>query len=254
MAGGIPNIHHRKSIRLKGYDYAQAGLYFITICVQNRAFLFGDIHNGEMILNDAGRMVGKWYDELENKFPDIRCQEMVVMPNHFHCIIENIGAVRADLRVCPDNNNERADLHVCPDNNNERADLHVCPDNNNERADLHVCPDANNIRADLRVCPDTNNIRADLRVCPDTNNAYTNPIKGEHMGSPLHRVVQWFKTMTTNEYIRGVKTLGWQPFNGKLWQRNYYEHIIRNEQSYQNISNYIINNPAKWQDDKFFIP
>jgi REP element-mobilizing transposase RayT len=183
-----PNIHHRKSIRLKGYDYAQAGLYFITICVQNRVCLFGDIHNGEMILNDAGRMVGKWYDELENKFPDIRCHEMVVMPNHFHCIIENIGTVRADLRVCP-----------------------------------------------------------------DANNANTNPIKGEHMGSPLHRVVQWFKTMTTNEYIRGVKTLGWQPFNGKLWQRNYYEHIIRNEQSYKNISNYIINNPAKWQDDKFFI-
>jgi REP element-mobilizing transposase RayT len=209
-----PNIHHRKSIRLKGYDYAQAGLYFITICVQNRAFLFGDINNGEMILNDAGRMVGKWYDELENKFPDIRCHEMVVMPNHFHCIIENIGAVRADLRVCPDNNNERADL---------------------------------------RVCPDANNVRADLRVCPDANNANTNPIKGEHVGSPLHRVVQWFKTMTTNEYIRGVKTLGWQPFNGKLWQRNYYEHIIRNEQSYQNISNYIINNPAKWQEDKFFI-
>jgi REP element-mobilizing transposase RayT len=213
-----PNIHHRKSIRLKGYDYAQAGLYFITICCNRRGnptwLPFGYIKNGQMILNDAGRMVGKWYDELENKFPDIRCHEMVVMPNHFHCIIENIGAVRADLRVCPDNNNERADLHVCPD---------------------------------------ANNVRADLRVCPDANNANTNPIKGEHMGSPLHRVVQWFKTMTTNEYIRGVKTLGWQPFNGKLWQRNYYEHIIRNEQSYQNISNYIINNPAKWQGDKFFI-
>jgi REP element-mobilizing transposase RayT len=213
-----PNIHHRKSIRLKGYDYAQAGLYFITICCNRRGnptwLPFGYIKNGQMILNNAGRMVGKWYDELENKFPDIRCHEMVVMPNHFHCIIENIGAVRADLRVCPDNNNERADLHVCPDYNNERADL---------------------------------------RVCPDANNANTNPIKGEHVGSPLHRVVQWFKTMTTNEYIRGVKTLGWQPFNGKLWQRNYYEHIIRNEQSYQNISNYIINNPAKWQEDKFFI-
>jgi REP element-mobilizing transposase RayT len=55
--------------------------------------------------------------------------------------------------------------------------------------------------------------------------------------------------MTTNEYIRGVKNMGWQPFNGKLWQRNYWEHIIRNEQSYQNISKYIINNPAKWAKD-----
>ena len=66
---------------------------------------------------------------------------------------------------------------------------------------------------------------------------------------PLYRVVQWFKTMTTNEYIRGVKNLGWQPFDGKLWQRNYYEHIIRNEKSYHNITNYIINNPAKWAED-----
>jgi REP element-mobilizing transposase RayT len=52
---------------------------------------------------------------------------------------------------------------------------------------------------------------------------------GEHIGSPLRNVVQWFKTMTTNEYIRHVKQNGWRPFNGKLWQRNYYEHIIRNE-------------------------
>ncbi len=61
-----------------------------------------------------------------------------------------------------------------------------------------------------------------------------------------------FQSIVTVEYIRGVKTLGWQPFDGKLWQRNYWEHIIRNEQSYQRISNYIINNPAKWTDDKFY--
>jgi len=73
------------------------------------------------------------------------------------------------------------------------------------------------------------------------------------MGSPLHGIVQWFKTMSTNEYIRGVKTLGWKPFNGKLLQRNYYEHIIRNEKSYQTIADYIVNNPAKWEDDKFYM-
>ena len=71
-------------------------------------------------------------------------------------------------------------------------------------------------------------------------------------GSPLYRVVQWFKTMTTNEYRRGVKNSGWQPFDGKLWQCNYYEHIIRNEKSYHNITNYIINNPVKWGEDKFY--
>ena len=203
-----PNIHHRRSIRLKGYDYAQAGLYFITMCVQNREYLFGKISGAdprispneieklgeirmgerlnspveqEMVLNDAGKMIEKWYCELENKFSDIKCHEMVVMPNHFHCIVENTGTVRANLRVCPN----------------------------------------------------------------------TGDILGEHRASPIYRVVQWFKTMSTNEYIRGVKNLGWQPFSGRLWQRNYYEHIVRDAQSYQNISNYIINNPMNWNKDKF---
>ena len=85
-----PKKHHRRSIRLKGYDYASAGLYFITICVQHHTCLYGKIENGIMILNDAGRMVEKWYYELENKYPDKNCDEMMVMPNHFHCIIENV--------------------------------------------------------------------------------------------------------------------------------------------------------------------
>jgi REP element-mobilizing transposase RayT len=58
--------------------------------------------------------------------------------------------------------------------------------------------------------------------------------------------------MTTNEYIRGVKNNGWPRFNGKLWQRNYYEHIIRNEPAYYRIEKYILNNPAKWDADKFY--
>ncbi len=53
-----PNIHHRRSIRLQGYDYASAGLYFVTICTQNRECLFGEINNGEMVLNDAGIIMG----------------------------------------------------------------------------------------------------------------------------------------------------------------------------------------------------
>ncbi len=267
-----PKIHHRRSIRLKGYDYAQAGFYFITICCQDRAWMFGKVisnlrgnkgtgeHVGSpvpfrklepknlmklepknlmklepknlmkqepknfrkskmMQLNEAGKMIEKWYFELENKYPEIKCHTMIVMPNHFHCIIEIVGA---DLRVCPEK--ER----VCPEN--ER----VCPDNE-------------------RVCPHNE------RVCPDSIDDFEGRDDlgehvglDDHIGLPLHRVIQWFKTMTTNEYIRGVKNIGWKPFRGKLWQRNYYERIIRNEQSYQNVSKYIINNPSKLIEDKFY--
>ena len=119
----------------------------------------------------------KWYFELPNKFPDIQCDQYIIMPNHIHFIIIIVGA---DLRVCPD----------------------------------------------------------DI---------------GEHIGSPLHKIIQWFKTMTTNEYIRNVKNNRWEPFDGKLWQRNYYEHIIRNEQELNKIREYIINNPLKWELDKYYL-
>ena len=83
-----PEKHHRHSIRLKGYDYAQAGLYFITICVQNRKCLYGDITNGKMNLNDAGRMVENQWLMLPQRFANIHLHEYIVMPNHFHAILE----------------------------------------------------------------------------------------------------------------------------------------------------------------------
>ena len=72
-----------------------------------------------------------------------------------------------------------------------------------------------------------------------------------HRGAPtLGNIIDWFKTMTTNEYIRGVKRNQWQPFPGKLWQRNYYEHVIRNKNELNSIREYILNNPASWADDE----
>ena len=182
----------RRSIRLRGYDYSRSGAYFVSICTKDRKCWFGDIENQEMALNNAGRMVDKWYLELENKFQDIRCGEYIIMPNHFHAIIQNTG-VGADLCVCPD---------------------------------------------DYQGRPTTEKTIPEKRVT------------GEHTGSPLHRVIQWFKTMTTNEYIRGVKQQGWEPFHDKLWQRNYYEHIVRNEKEFSRIREYIRNNPANWDTDR----
>ena len=76
------NLPDRKNLRLEGFDYSKSGLYFITICTNNRECLFGRIENGQMILNDAGRMIEKWFCELTNKYPDKTIHEFVVMPNH----------------------------------------------------------------------------------------------------------------------------------------------------------------------------
>jgi hypothetical protein len=103
---------------------------------------------------------------------------------------------------------------------------------------------------DLCVCPgDSRGGPATEKIIPGKR-MVDKHATGEHTGSPLHRVIQWFKTMTTNEYIRGVKQNGWPSFPGKLWQRNYYEHIIRNENEMARIREYITNNPAQWALDR----
>jgi len=87
-------------------------------------------------------------------------------------------------------------------------------------------------------------VGADRRVGPP------NIRTDAHIGAPLPSIMQWFKTMTTNEYISGVKTLDWPAFRGQLWQRNYYEHIVRNEESLNRIRQYIIDNPIRWDSDR----
>ena len=90
-------------------------------------------------------------------------------------------------------------------------------------------------------------VGADPRVCPLVCPALK---KGAHTGAPLHRIVQWFKTMTTNEYIRRIESGHWPPFHKRLWQRNYYEHVIRNEEEWNRIREYIKNNPLNWEIDE----
>ena len=153
-----PDKNHRRSIRLKGYDYAQPGVYFVTICVQHRECLFGTIVDGEMRLNDAGQMVESWWNRLPGKFPTIETDEFVVMPNHVHGIIAIVepGGVVA--------------------------------------------------------------------------NPCVRPRSGQTHGSATFgKTVQWFKTMTTNAYIRGVKQDGWE-----LFRANCGSAIITNVSSAMN--------------------
>jgi REP element-mobilizing transposase RayT len=193
----------RKSIRLKEYDYSTPGYYFVTICIHDRRCLFGEISDKGMVMNDAGRMVERWFREIDNKYLYVEIDEYTVMPNHFHGIIQIVGA---DLCVRPET----------------------------------PCSSE----------PDLEN----------HTNINKNKKQGRHAGLPLQdiynhpsipEIVQWFKTMTTNDYIKGVKQNNWQPFNDKLWQRNYYEHVIRNEIDLSEIKEYIVNNQKKWHLDKY---
>jgi REP element-mobilizing transposase RayT len=200
-----PDKHHRRSLRLRGYDYAQAGAYFVTVCTQNRACLFGEAVKGRMAPNDAGKMIDAWWDRLPGKFPTIAIDAFVVMPNHVHGIIVITHPVGATPCGRPD--------------------------------------------FDLTPCgrPDVDGETGHPRGGAPTMGGDDGHLRGGV--STVGDVVGWFKTMTTNAYIRGVKQSGWAPFDKRLWQRNYYEHIIRSEDSLRRIREYIATNPVRWAED-----
>ena len=154
-----------------------------------------------MELNQPGVMLKNWYCELPKKYPDKKCREMVIMPNHIHFIIQN-----GDKMVYWGNIGFKFESD---DSLNEKRDDKTTRQDKKFDLDNHV------------------------------------------LNSSIGDLVDWFKTMSTNEYIRGVKQYGWKRFKGKLWQRNFYEHIIRSEKDYERIANYINNNPLKWDEDDF---
>lgn len=183
-------IHHRRSIRLKGYDYAQAGMYFVTICVQDKICRFGHIENDEMVLNEYGAIAYDEWTKLADRFHNFELDVFQIMPNHMHGIIV-LNTVGAGFTP---------------------------------------------------ALARTPNIVDDVKMTEAWSGASPAPKIGDIVGA--------YKSLVANAYLDIYKSKN--EMMGKLWQRNYYEHIIRTEQSYQTISEYIINNPAKWMDDKYY--
>jgi REP element-mobilizing transposase RayT len=177
-----PDIHHRRSIRLRHYDYSQAGAYFVTVCTQNRECMFGKIVDRTMVLSDAGKMIQMVWDKLSIHYDGVDVDQFIVMPNHVHGILVLVGA--------------------------------------------------------------------GPRACPDTIYVKTGQPQGVAPTISLSDVMHRFKTFTTTQYRLGVNQYQWSPFPGKLWQRNYYEHIIRAEEDLNKIREYIVNNPAGWDKDE----
>jgi putative transposase len=203
-----PERHHRRSIRLRGYDYSQAGAYFLTICTQDRACLFGDVMDGEMQLNDAGKMIHAEWDALAQRFPNVALDAFVVMPNHVHGVIILVGA---GTRPAPMQAPAPAPMQAPAPA--QKGDHEGRPYD----GDLD---EASGVGATTRVAPTV----------------------GEIIGA--------YKSITTVLYTRGVKQFGWPAFRARLWQRNYYEHIIRNENEWTHIQEYIANNPMQWELDR----
>ena len=87
-----PTIHHRRSIRLNGYDYSQEGLYFVTICCHDKTCYFGKIENREMVLNDFGKIANDEWKKLPERYANVLFDVFQIMPNHVHGVIATVGA------------------------------------------------------------------------------------------------------------------------------------------------------------------
>jgi len=170
-----PDKHHRRSIRLQGYDYSQPGAYFVTVCVQDQECLLGDIVDGEMRMNELGELVWATWHDLPNHLPHVELDAFVVMPNHVHGIVWIVDVVGAG---------------------SVGAGSEPAPTNTNKR---HGLPE----------------------------------------------IVRQFKTFSARRINQRRGTPGMP-----VWQRNYYEHIIRNDSSLNQIQKYILENPRRWHLDR----
>ncbi len=179
------NEHHRRSIRLPGYDYTHPGAYFVTICTHQRESLFGDVVDGEMRLNEFGEIVREEWFQTAKIRPNVelRDDEFVVMPNHIHGIIWIVDIVGATRRVAPTTTTRQ------------------------------VAPMASEPRG---------------------------PVPGS-----IGAIIGQFKSIVTKR----INILRAAP-GAPVWQRNYYEHIIRNEHALNAIRQYIHDNPARWSWDR----
>jgi REP element-mobilizing transposase RayT len=187
-----PNIHHRRSIRLKGYNYSSSGIYFLTICTQSMNCLFGNAANGKMFLNDAGIAAQSCWVQIPLHFPFVSLDEFVIMPNHVHGIIE-----------------------IKDSDDSEQVGVNFC---NIVGANECDCVGAN--KCD---CVGANN-HSPLR---GTSKSIGSIVRGYKIG-----VTKWFRK-NTDIY--------------PVWQRDYYDHVIRNELELRRIRDYIISNPVNWR-------
>ena len=217
-----PDIHHRRSIRLKDYDYSLRGLYFVTICTHDHIPRFGDIVEGAMILNSAGQMIERLYKECERHFDNLRCLDCVVMPNHFHCIFQIVET------ASPKDHQQVPPVGAGFARPNPTDAVPPVGAGFARPNPIDAVPSVGAGFARPKTFGDSE------------GGEQTSPLRQATLG----QIVAYFKYQTS-KYVN---------LSTRLWQRNYYEHVIRSQHSYDEIVEYIRNNPKQWYNDKLFHP
>jgi len=217
---------HRRSIRLRGYDYSLAGLYFLTLCAQGRRCLFGDVVDGTMRLNALGEIIAREWMHTADIRPEMKLDAFVVMPNHLHGLVWIIDIVGAHGGPSPDAPIDTAGASVGA---HGRAPA-ITPAN---------------VRTDA----------ADVVCGAITPTDAAGASMGAHGRAPLHRpprslgsFVAGFKSATTKR-INAARGMPGHP----VWQRNYWDHIVRDDRERDTVRRYIARNPTRWADDRLYV-
>lgn len=206
-----PLNHHRNSIRLKGYDYSRPGAYFVTTYTKGRLALFGKVEKGEMIMNDAGQVVEQCWLDLPKQVADIRLGAHMVMPDHFHGIL-----------IITDGEGDPREKHTLREIAIRAINVRAI----NVRA-IHESPSHTALSLQDTL---SHNIRQDS-VDIKTRRRMT-----------LSKLMGHMKMQSAKRINLLSRTPG-----RHMWQRDYYEHIIRDELEYDIQTAYIQNNPKNWQ-------
>jgi len=206
------NKYRIASARAQWWDYGWNGAYFITICTQNREHFFGEISDGKMVLSNTGVIANILWYEITNHAPFVDLGDFVVMPNHVHGIL---------ILDKPDGDDRNNGQNVVNDDAND-----------NDMAETgHALS--------LSQQPQEQS----------SNQTPIAPIIGQNRFQNIGKntvssIIRSYKSAVTKHANRLGMANGWQP--------RFHDHIIRNDAEYQRISNYIINNPVNWKDDKFY--
>ncbi len=224
-----PGVHQRRSIRLKGYDYTRPGAYFVTIVTQNRERLFGDIIARRMRLSPFGIIARDEWLNTAIRRPGIVLDAFVVMPDHFHgIVIIRRGVERVGHDGGMTTGRSRGAARRAP----TVADIDIGPA---RRARIDVADIG--IRAARRAPVGTadTDVHTARRAPSETIEQFGCPVPGS-----IPTIVRSFKSAVTKRINECRGTPG-----HPVWQRNYYERIIRDEFALMCIRRYIIANPAR---------
>jgi putative transposase len=217
MAEKFRNKYRVPSARLQNWDYGSNGAYFITICTKEMQHFFGEVADRKMILNSVGELAEEYWIEILKEFPYVEFGNFQIMPNHMH------GILIIDKSVVPATVETR---FIASDLANK---IEFIATNSNDKIENDEGGSETRLIASV---PEKDGIGG--------FSGENNPMLADN----ISRIIRWYKGRCTFEMRKINPNFG--------WHSRFHDHIIRNSELFERIQNYIEENPARWEEDKFY--